>query len=135
MADRVFAARRQAGIRRGNDSRLTIQRRNLSRVFFMQLVMQFIDLQPRLFQRLPSTCGDLIHPSPAPPNVLQFGAEESAAFQPVEERIERSRPDVVSVVLQLLHHGQPENRLVNRVQEHVDPYKAEKEFPLMWWHN
>ena len=34
------------------------------------------------------------------------------------------------MVLQLLHHGQSENRLVSSVQEHVYPYETEKEFPL-----
>ena len=100
----------------------------------MKFVMQFIDLQSRFFQCFPSIRGDLIDPSPASSNVLQLRAQESAAFQSVKQRIERSRTDAISVVLQLLHHGQSENRLVSSVQEHVDSYETEKKFPLMLWH-
>jgi hypothetical protein len=35
------------------------------------------------------------------------------------------------MMLQFLHHGKPEDRLVSSVNEHVDANKASEEFPQL----
>ena len=49
----------------------------------------------------------------------------------MKKRVERSRANAISVMLQLFHHGHPKDWLTRRVQQHVNPYEAEKEFPLL----
>ena len=52
----------------------------------------------------------------------------------MQKRVESTRPDAIPVVSQFLHHRLPEDRLMGRVDEHMNPYQAEKEFPLMIRH-
>lgn len=53
----------------------------------------------------------------------------------MEQWIERPRPDPVPVMRQFLHHRQSKNRLVRGMNQHVDPYQPEKEFPLLFQHS
>lgn len=53
----------------------------------------------------------------------------------MQERVEGSGANVVSMMRQLFHHGQSKDRLVRRVHQHVNPYQPEKQFPLLFQHN
>jgi hypothetical protein len=52
----------------------------------------------------------------------------------VQERIKGSWPDTIPVMCQFVHHRLPKNGLMGRVDEHVNPYQTEKEFPLIFGH-
>ena len=49
----------------------------------------------------------------------------------MQKRVKRTWTNAISMVLQLVHHGQPKDWLVSSVQQHMNPYKAEEEFPLL----
>jgi hypothetical protein len=48
----------------------------------------------------------------------------------MQERVESSGANAITVMRQLLHHGQSKDGLVRSVHQHVNPYESEKEFPL-----
>jgi hypothetical protein len=49
----------------------------------------------------------------------------------MEEWIQSSRSNPVTVMLQLLHHGQAKNRLMSGMNQHMDANESGKDFPLM----
>jgi hypothetical protein len=52
----------------------------------------------------------------------------------MQERVKSSRANAIPVMRQFLHHRKPKDRLVGRMDEHMNPYKAEKEFSLVVGH-
>lgn len=52
----------------------------------------------------------------------------------MQERVKSPGANAVSVMRQLLHHGQSKDRLVRGVQKHVNPYESVKKFPLLLEH-
>ena len=52
----------------------------------------------------------------------------------MQQRVKSSGANAIPVMRQLLHHRQPKDRLVRGVHKHVDPYKTEKEFSLLFQH-
>jgi hypothetical protein len=100
----------------------------------MKFVVQFINLLFGLFKSLLAGRGDFVDPAAVPSHILEDGLQEPAAFQAVEERIESSRSDAIPVMGQLLHHCESKDGFVGRMDEHMDPYQAEKEFPLVISH-
>jgi hypothetical protein len=100
----------------------------------MKFPMQFIDLCLGLVESLFARSSDLVDPSLAPSNIPKDGLQQAAALQAMQERVERSRPDAIPVMRQLLHHGQSKDGLVGSVHKHVNPYESEKEFSLFLQH-
>ena len=49
----------------------------------------------------------------------------------MQKRVKRTWTNAISMVLQLVHYGQPKDRLVSSVQQHMDPDMAEEEFSLL----
>lgn len=98
----------------------------------MKLVVQFIHLYLGLLQSLPTDGGDLVNPPRAPTNIFQRRLQQTAAFQPMQQRVQSAWPNTIAVMPQFLHHPQPKDSLVRRVYQHVNPYKTEKEFPLLF---
>lgn len=52
----------------------------------------------------------------------------------MQEGVESSRADAVSVMRQLLHHGQSKDRLMAGVHKHVNSYEPEKQHSLLFQH-
>ncbi len=52
----------------------------------------------------------------------------------MQKRVERSGADAIPMMLKLLYHRQPKDRLVSGMHKHVNAYKTRKKFPLMYWH-
>lgn len=52
----------------------------------------------------------------------------------MQKRIERSRTNAISMMLQLLHHGQSKDWLMGGMHKHMNPYEPEEEFPLLFQH-
>ena len=52
----------------------------------------------------------------------------------MQEWVEGSRTNAISMRLQLLHHGQSKDRLVGGMHQHMNPYESEEEFPLLFQH-
>jgi hypothetical protein len=96
--------------------------------------MQFVDLFTRHRQRILPGSGDSVDPSPPPACIFVLRLEQAAPFQPMQQRVQRSRPDPVTVMRQLLHHGQPKDRLMRGMHQHMNPNQAEKEIPLLSGH-
>jgi hypothetical protein len=69
-----------------------------------------------------------------PSNIFEDRLQQTAAFQAVQERVESTRSDAIPVMSQLLHHRKPKNGLVGSMDEHMNPYESEKEFPLVIRH-
>lgn len=97
--------------------------------------MQFIDLHSRLIQPFPALRCDPVDPAPATANIFKSGSKVPSTLQTVQQRIKRTRANAISVVLQLLDHGQSENGLLRRVYQHMDTYETDKEFSLMEGHH
>jgi hypothetical protein len=106
----------------------------LSRVLLVEFVVQLIDFQLSLVQSFFPHGGDLVDAPLPPTNVFKFRAQESAALQSVEQRVKCSGSDPVSVMLQLFDHGQSEDRFMGGMKQHLNPYEAEKEFSLVFFH-
>jgi hypothetical protein len=104
-------------------------------MFFVQLMVQFIDLRSGLVQSLLTGRRDLVDPATVPSNILDARLQQAAAFQAMQEGVEGSGTDAIPVMRQLLHHRNPEDGLVGRMYEYMNPYQAEKEFPLVTGHS
>ena len=89
-------------------------------MFLMKLVVQFIHLGTNLFQGPFAGGRDFVNPAPAPAHGIERGPQQTRALQPMQQRIESAWPDPVTVVPELLHHAQPEDRLLHRMREHMD---------------
>ena len=96
--------------------------------------MQLVDLRSGLVQDLSAGGGDPIDSAAVSADILEDGLQEPAAFEAVEQGVERSRADAIPVMRQLLHHGEAEDGLVRRMQEHMDPYQSDEEFALVTGH-
>jgi hypothetical protein len=98
----------------------------------VQLVVQLVDLRPGFLQYLPARASNPVNPPPAPRNFAEYGFQQARALQPVKQRVQRPRADAIAVMLELLHHPQPEDRLVGGVQQHVDANETvKKRSPLI----
>lgn len=100
----------------------------------MQLVVQFVHLRLRLFQSFSSRGSNHIQPSRSSSAVTGKGLKQARALQPMQQRIQCAGPDAVAVVRKLLHHCQPEDRLMTRVQKHVNPNQAVEQLALVPLH-
>ena len=69
-----------------------------------------------------------------PSNILEDRLQETAALQAMQEGVESSWSDAISVMRQFLHHRKTEDGFLRRVYEYVNPYQAEIEFLLMTGH-
>ncbi len=78
----------------------------------MQLLMQFVYFLPGQGQRLFAAGGDAVHSPPTPTGTLLFRPQKTGTFQPVQQRIERSRANAVAVVRKFLHHSQTKERFM-----------------------
>lgn len=87
----------------------------------MQLFMQFIHLHSRFLQRALPRRRNPVEPAASPFNALQARFHQSGALQPMHQRIQSPRSHSVSVVFKLVHHGQAEDGLMRRMQQHVQP--------------
>jgi hypothetical protein len=66
--------------------------------------------------------------------MIEKRLQQAGALQSMKQRIESARTDPISVMLQLLHHPQPEDRLVRSVEKHVNSNETVKELPLVVHH-
>jgi len=71
----------------------------------MKFLMQLIDLRLGLVEGLLASPCDLVNPSLTPTNILKDGLQQAAALQAMQERIQRSGADAISVTSQFVHHG------------------------------
>ncbi len=92
---------------------------------FVQLVVQLVHFLFGSGERPAASRRDPIE-APAIPCGIFRRLEQPGALQSVQQRIECSRPDAVSVMRELLHHRQAEDRLLRRVQQHVNANEAVK---------
>jgi len=100
----------------------------------MKFVVKFVDLRFCLDQSLLPDRRDLVNPSLASSDILENRLQQAAAFQAMQERVESSGANAISVMLKLLHHGQSKDWLVRSVHKHMNPYESEEEFPLLFQH-
>jgi hypothetical protein len=103
-------------------------------MLFMEFIMQLVNFSSGLVQSLFAHSCNFVDPATVPPNILEDGLQQTAAFQAVQEGVEGSGTDAIPVMRQLFHHRQPKNGLVGRMNEYMNPYEAEKEFPLVTGH-
>jgi hypothetical protein len=103
-------------------------------MFFVKLVVQFIDFHSGLVQGLLAGSCDLIDPATVPSNIFEDGLQETAAFQTMQKGVESSRPDAIPVMRQFFHHRKAEDGLLRRMHEYMNPYQPEKEFSLVTRH-
>jgi len=95
-------------------------------MFLMKLFVQLVDFCSGLVQGFPTAGRDLVDPSPAPTYVLQNRLQEPTALQTMQERVKSPGSDPISVMRQLLHHGQPEDWLVSGMHQHMDADESGK---------
>lgn len=103
-------------------------------MLFMEFVVQLVNLRSGLVQSLFARRCDLVDPATVPSNVFEDRLQQTAAFQAMQERVKGSGTDAVPVMGKLLHHRKPEDGLVGRMYEYMNPYETEKEFPLVIGH-
>jgi len=100
----------------------------------MKFVVKFVDLRFCLVQSLLPDRRNLVNPSLASSDILENRLQQPTAFQAMQERVESSGANAISVMFKLLHHGQTKDWLVGSMHKHVNPYKSEEEFPLLFQH-
>lgn len=61
-------------------------------------------------------------------------SEAGRLFKAMQERVERSGTDAVSMMRQFLHHGETEDWLLRSVHQHMDANQAVKELALLVCH-
>jgi hypothetical protein len=103
-------------------------------MFFVKFVMQFIHLHSGLVQGLLAGGRDLIDPATVPPDVLKVGLQQAVPLQAVQQGVESSWPDAISVMRKFLHHRKAEDGLLRRMYEHMNPYQTEEELSLVTGH-
>ena len=96
--------------------------------------MQLVDLGRRKDKSLLPGGGNLVDPSLPSLDNPHAGFEKSPSFHSVQQRVERTGPDAISMMPELLHHRQTEDLLVRGMDEHMDPDEAGKELSLMFQH-
>jgi len=101
---------------------------------FVELVVQLVDLDAGFFHGLSAGTGDAVNATPAATRIFEGGFEQAGTLQSVKERIESAGADPVTVMLELLHHRQAEDRLVRGMDEHVNADEPVKEFPMVIRH-
>jgi hypothetical protein len=104
-------------------------------MLFMKFVVQFVNLCSGLVQSFFAHSCDFVDSATVPPNILENGLQQTAAFQAMQQGVESPRSDAIPVVRQLLHHRKPKDGLVGHMDEYMNPYEAEKEFPLVTGHS
>ncbi len=85
-------------------------------MFLVKLFVQFVNFFRGLFESLLSGGGDAVEPGRAPSCLTGKGFEQASAFHSVKKRIKRAGTNPVAVMREFLHHRQPEDRFVARVQ-------------------
>jgi hypothetical protein len=108
--------------------------RDLAGMFFVEFVVELIDLHCGLVQSLPAGSRDLVDPASAASNIFEDRLQETASFQAMQKGVESSGPDAIPVVRQFLHHRKAEDGFLRRMYEYVNPYQSEKEFSLVTGH-
>jgi hypothetical protein len=103
-------------------------------MLFMEFVVQLVNLRSGLVQSLFAHSCDLVDPATVPSNVFEDRLQQTAAFQPMQERVKGSGTDAIPVMRQLLHHREPKDGLMGGMYEYMNPYEAKKEFSLMTRH-
>lgn len=100
-------------------------------MLFMQLMVQLVDQGLCLLESFSPGCGDFVKSASPSRNVPQLRFEQPITLHSVEEWIERSGADAIAMMLQLLHHGEPEQEFVLGVDQNVDANQTCKDFPLL----
>ena len=103
-------------------------------MFFVEFVVQFIDLHSGLVQSLFASSRDLIDPATVPSNIFEDRLQETAAFEAMQKGVESSRADAIPVMRQFRHHRKAEDGLLRYMYEYMNPYQPEKEFSLVTRH-
>jgi hypothetical protein len=103
-------------------------------MFFVKFMVQFVDLHSGPVQNFLAGSCDLVDPSTVTSDIFEDRLQEAAAFQAMQKGIESPRANAIPVMGQFLHHRRAEDRLLRRVQEHMNPYQPEKEFSLLTRH-
>ena len=103
-------------------------------MFFVQLMVQFVNFDPGPFQCFSATRGDLVNAPAAPPSALERRPQQAAPLEAMQEWVKSSGADAVAVMRQFLHHGQSKDRLMASVDKHVNPYESEKQLSLWFQH-
>lgn len=116
---------------RSEDSLGRIDFRQLARRVFVEFVVQLVYFYPGVIEGTPARRRDRIDPSAAPIDILELRLQQTSALHAVQERVEGSRADTITVMVQFVHHGEAEDRLVKSVHEHMNPDEAGKQIALM----
>ena len=91
------------------DCGFVVRGRYLSRVFFVKFMMKLVYLFSGFVQGFPANGGDLVNPSLASSNIPEYRLQQTSSLQAMQEWVEGSRANAISMMLQLLHHGQPKD--------------------------
>jgi hypothetical protein len=100
----------------------------------MKFMVQFINFCLGLVQGLLANRCDPVDPSLTASYILQNRLQQPTTLQTMQEGVERSWTNAISVMLQLVHHRQPKDRLVRSMYQHVNSYEPEKQLPLLFQH-
>ena len=103
-------------------------------MLLVEFVMEFIYLHFCACQGAFARCRDGVEALLPAGHCLDGRPQEAASLQAVEQRVEGSRADPVSVVFELIHHRQAKDGPVSGVDQHVNSDKAGKEIPLRAFH-
>lgn len=103
-------------------------------MLLVKFFVEFIHFLTGLPKGAFSSSSDFVDPSTPTFNAMDGRAEQARAFESMEKRIKRPRTDAIAVVLQLLHHGKSEDRLMHRVQEHVNANQSIEELASLICH-
>src|SRR5579875_1000976 len=105
-----------------------------ARMRFVQLAVQLVDFLTGLAERPPARRSDPVDAPSAPRRGIHRRFQQSGPLHSVQHWIERTRTDAIAVMRQLRHHLHAEDRLLGRMQQHVNADQPIIEFAPMVRH-
>ncbi len=97
-------------------------------MLLVQLLMELIDLFASFFKSAAAAGRDAVKPAAAAMCCIQDRFQQTGLFKAVEQRIKGSGADAITVVRELLHHGEAEDGLLRGVEQHMDANQPGEEF-------
>jgi hypothetical protein len=101
---------------------------------FVQFAVQFVDFFPCPAQRFSPGGRDPVH-SPAVSRASMHRFKQACPFQSVQQWVKRARSNAIAVMPKFLHHREAKDRLLTRVQQHVNANETVEEFALGFLHS
>jgi len=104
-------------------------------MLFVQLLIKLLYFLAGVVKGAAAAGGNAVKPAPAATGYIGDRFQEAGAFETMEQRVEGTGTDPIAVVRELLHHRQAKDGLLCSMEQHVDAYESEEQFPPVILHS